>query len=70
MPQPRYKQLVDRLADDIRAGRLRPGTRLPTHRDLAAREGLEKPVAARSSRRRSRAVKALICMPGALTPWI
>jgi DNA-binding transcriptional MocR family regulator len=40
MPQPRYKQLVDRLADDIRAGRLRPGTRLPTHRDLAAREGL------------------------------
>lgn len=40
MPQPRYKQLVDRLAADIRAGRLRPGLRLPTHRDLAAREGL------------------------------
>ncbi|MEX3936286.1 PLP-dependent aminotransferase family protein [Paraburkholderia phymatum] len=40
MPQPRYKELVDRLASDIRAGRLRPGTRLPTHRDLAAREGL------------------------------
>ncbi len=40
MAQPRYKQLVDRLAADIRAGRLRPGTRLPTHRDLAAREGL------------------------------
>lgn len=40
MPQPRYKQLVDRLAADIRARRLRPGTRLPTHRDLAAREGL------------------------------
>jgi len=40
MTQPRYKQLVDRLANDIRAGRLRPGTRLPTHRDLAAREGL------------------------------
>jgi DNA-binding transcriptional MocR family regulator len=40
MPEARYKQLVDRLADDIRAGRLRPGTRLPTHRDLAAREGL------------------------------
>jgi DNA-binding transcriptional MocR family regulator len=40
MPPPRYKELVDRLADDIRAGRLRPGTRLPTHRDLAAREGL------------------------------
>jgi DNA-binding transcriptional MocR family regulator len=40
MPQPRYKQLVDQLAADIRAGSLRPGTRLPTHRELAAREGL------------------------------
>jgi DNA-binding transcriptional MocR family regulator len=40
MPDRRYKQLVDRLAADIREGRLRPGTRLPTHRDLAAREGL------------------------------
>ncbi len=40
MPQLRYKQLVDRIAADIREGRLRPGTRLPTHRDLAAREGL------------------------------
>ncbi|NML45407.1 PLP-dependent aminotransferase family protein [Ramlibacter sp. G-1-2-2] len=40
MRPPRYKELVDRLAADIRAGRLRPGTRLPTHRELAAREGL------------------------------
>ncbi|MDB5830629.1 MAG: GntR family transcriptional regulator [Caballeronia sp.] len=40
MPEPRYKHLVDRLATDIREGRLRPGTRLPTHRDLASREGL------------------------------
>ncbi|MBB5510324.1 aminotransferase-like domain-containing protein [Paraburkholderia atlantica] len=40
MPELRYKQLVDRFADDIRAGRLRPGTRLPTHRELAVREGL------------------------------
>ncbi len=40
MPQLRYKEVVDRLAADIRSGRLRPGTRLPTHRDLAAREGL------------------------------
>ncbi|SAK58137.1 GntR family transcriptional regulator [Caballeronia hypogeia] len=38
MPDLRYKTLVDHLADDIRTGRLRPGTRLPTHRDLAARE--------------------------------
>src|ERR1700754_532716 len=36
----RYKQLVDQFAADIRSGRLRPGTRLPTHRDLAAGEGL------------------------------
>jgi DNA-binding transcriptional MocR family regulator len=41
MPQPpRYKQIVDRFADDIRTGRLKPGTQLPTHRELAAREGL------------------------------
>lgn len=40
MPLPRYKPLVDRLAADIREGRLPPGTRLPTHRALAATEGL------------------------------
>lgn len=40
MAQARYKQLVDTLAAEIRAGRLAPGTRLPTHRQLAAREGL------------------------------
>ena len=40
MAQARYKPVVDRLAADIRAGRLAPGTRLPTHRQLAAREGL------------------------------
>jgi DNA-binding transcriptional MocR family regulator len=34
----RYKPLVDSLAADIRAGRLPAGTRLPTHRELAARE--------------------------------
>jgi DNA-binding transcriptional MocR family regulator len=36
----RYKEVVDALAADIRAGRIPPGTRLPTHRDLASREGL------------------------------
>ncbi|AOZ09728.1 PLP-dependent aminotransferase family protein [Cupriavidus malaysiensis] len=40
MPKLRYKEIVDRLAADIREGRLRPGTQLPTHRKLAAREGL------------------------------
>ena len=40
MPRARYKELVERLAADINEGRLRPGTRLPTHRQLAAREGI------------------------------
>jgi len=40
MARSRYKQLVDTFAADIRAGRLPPGTRLPTHRQLAAKEGL------------------------------
>ena len=39
MPQARYKQLVDAYAADIREGRLAPGTRLPTHRQLAASQG-------------------------------
>lgn len=40
MAEARYKTLVDALAVQIREGRLAPGTRLPTHRKLAAREGL------------------------------
>ncbi|MFB6631019.1 PLP-dependent aminotransferase family protein [Streptomyces sp. NPDC056362] len=40
MAAPRYKQLVDALAADIRSGRLVAGARLPTHRGLAAREGI------------------------------
>ncbi|GAB5097103.1 aminotransferase-like domain-containing protein [Caballeronia sp. HLA56] len=47
MAQPRYKTLVDSLAADIRAGRLRPGTRLPTHRQLAATKGLALVTASR-----------------------
>ncbi len=34
---PRYLAIVDAIAQDIRAGRLTPGTRLPPHRDLAWR---------------------------------
>jgi len=37
---PRYLAIAEALADDAGAGRLRPGTRLPTHRDLADRLGL------------------------------
>ena len=40
MASSRYKVVVDALAADIRAGRLAPGSRLPTHRQLAATEGL------------------------------
>ncbi|MFE5942047.1 PLP-dependent aminotransferase family protein [Streptomyces sp. NPDC056480] len=40
MAAPRYKHLVDGLASDIRSGRLAAGARLPTHRALAAREGI------------------------------
>jgi DNA-binding transcriptional MocR family regulator len=47
LPSSHYKQLVDQLAADIRAGRLRPGTRLPTHRELASREGLALATATR-----------------------
>jgi DNA-binding transcriptional MocR family regulator len=37
---PRYKGVVDGLAAHLRAGRWPVGTRLPTHRALAAREGI------------------------------
>jgi DNA-binding transcriptional MocR family regulator len=43
----RYKHLVDRLAAEIRAGSLAPGARLPTHRRLAAQEGLALVTASR-----------------------
>lgn len=47
MPRSRYKSLVDTFAADIRSGRLQPGTRLPTHRQLAATEGLALVTASR-----------------------
>ena len=47
MAEARYKQLVDQLAAEIRAGRLQPGTRLPTHRRLAERHGLALVTASR-----------------------
>lgn len=47
MAQARYKQIVDRFAAEIGRGRLRPGTRLPTHRQLAASEGLALVTASR-----------------------
>ncbi|WP_408600973.1 PLP-dependent aminotransferase family protein [Pseudomonas sp. PLMAX] len=47
MPRSRYKTLVDAYAAEIRAGRLPPGTRLPTHRQLAAEHGLALVTASR-----------------------
>ncbi|MFP3516541.1 PLP-dependent aminotransferase family protein [Pseudomonas sp. SIMBA_077] len=47
MPRSRYKSLVDTFAADIRSGRLLPGTRLPTHRQLAATQGLALVTASR-----------------------
>ena len=37
---PIYRSIADALADDVAQGRLKPGTRLPTHRDLAYRLGV------------------------------
>ncbi|MEU9521673.1 PLP-dependent aminotransferase family protein [Streptomyces sp. NPDC048224] len=48
MAAPRYKALVDALASDIRTGRLVAGARLPTHRALAAREGVAVVTATRA----------------------
>lgn len=47
MPRSRYKSLVDAIAADIRSGRLLPGSRLPTHRQLASSEGLALVTASR-----------------------
>ena len=47
MPRARYKSLVDTFAEGIRSGKLPPGTRLPTHRTLAAEHGLALVTASR-----------------------
>ncbi|OBJ07910.1 PLP-dependent aminotransferase family protein [Mycobacterium sp. 1465703.0] len=47
MPTSRYSEIVDRLTAEILDGRLAPGTRLPTHRDLARRHGIALATATR-----------------------
>jgi DNA-binding transcriptional MocR family regulator len=37
---PRYRAIADALGEDSAKGRLKPGTRLPTHRELAERLGV------------------------------
>jgi DNA-binding transcriptional MocR family regulator len=44
---PRYKRVVDAFAAELRSGRWPVGTRLPTHRELAAREGIALVTASR-----------------------
>ncbi|ROM34186.1 GntR family transcriptional regulator [Pseudomonas poae] len=47
MPRARYKSLVDTFAAQIRSGKMPPGSRLPTHRQLAAEHGLALVTASR-----------------------
>jgi len=47
MARSRYREVVDRLAAEIRAGRLTPATRLPTHRELAQSHHLALATASR-----------------------
>ncbi len=47
MARARYKHLVDKLAAEIRAGERLPGSRLPTHRQLAAQESVALVTASR-----------------------
>ncbi|SHK71994.1 DNA-binding transcriptional regulator, MocR family, contains an aminotransferase domain [Nocardiopsis flavescens] len=47
MAHARYKTIVDGFASRIRDGRLPPGTRLPTHRDLAREHGVALATATR-----------------------
>ncbi|MBZ9641122.1 GntR family transcriptional regulator, partial [Streptomyces sp. PSKA30] len=42
-----YVRLADRIADDIAAGRLRPGQRLPPQRAFARRRGIAPSTAGR-----------------------
>lgn len=47
MTMPRYKTIADQVADNIRSGRLRPGTQLPTVRTLMSEHGIALATAAR-----------------------
>ncbi|MFL1404529.1 PLP-dependent aminotransferase family protein [Marinobacter sp. M1N3S26] len=47
MPRARYKQVVDTFVTRIRSGELRPGDRLPTHRQLASEHRLALATASR-----------------------
>src|SRR5215212_6804537 len=37
---PRYAAIVEAIAEDVESGRLKPGDRMPTHRDMAGHLGV------------------------------
>lgn len=43
----RYKAIVDKFAEMIRSGKILPGSRLPTHRNLSAQEHISLATATR-----------------------
>lgn len=47
MARARYRQIVGELSEQIRSGAIRPGERMPTHRDLAYTHGLSLGTATR-----------------------
>lgn len=47
MPIARYRLLLDKLVAEIRSGRFAPGSRLPTHRQFAAQQGVALVTASR-----------------------
>ncbi|MBL8688708.1 MAG: PLP-dependent aminotransferase family protein [Rhodospirillaceae bacterium] len=53
-PGPRYLAIAVALGEAIARGELRPGDRLPTHRDLAQRLGVTVPTVSRAYREASR----------------
>ena len=55
-PSPRYRAIADALAEDVAAGLLPAGERLPTHRDLAHRLRVTVGTVSRAYGRRSGAV--------------
>lgn len=79
---PRYLALVEDLSEKIRAGRLQPGARLPTHRELAARLDLSLGTVTRAYKEAERRglvsgevgrgtfVRALVDSPALLGPRV
>ena len=46
--QPVYREIADAIAREIKAGRLKPGERLPTQRELATQLGVTRTTVTRA----------------------